>query len=47
MFGYCATGRNASGRQAEHGDENIDHRSEARMINKEMREFHGSAKPRL
>ena len=29
-------------RQAEHHDEDIDHRSEPRMINEEVREFHGS-----
>ena len=31
-------------RQAEHRDEDIDHRSEPRVINEEMREFHGSTR---
>jgi hypothetical protein len=34
-------------RQAEHQDENIDDRSEPRMINEEMRDFHDLAGPWL
>ena len=47
MFGYWATGRNATAAKSEHHDEDIDDRGEPRMINEEVREFHDPTEPRF